>query len=514
MSRVQPDIDLSGLARAPRETPLPRRSPWRIALPVLILLIFVAVLATSLQGMFETKKSVSVIRPRAAQAHSGEGGARSTARVLLQAAGWIEPDPFAIQVTALAPGVVREVLVLEAERVTPGTVVARLVDDDARLDLAAAQAVLAQAQAELAEAKVRSEIARADFDAALAVTEGVQSADAEFAGRGAEVSRRSAAVKRAEATVRAARDEIELQRELESIGAGDQRSVDLAEARAEEAEGTVQQLQAEMALAEAEVEKAAARRVRATRDAELRLQDRLVLETSIASLERAKAEVTGAEVAVEVAQLRLTRMEIIAPAGGVVLERTAMPGTSLDGSGGASASVMTLFDPSRLRVRVDVPQSDIAKLAVGGRAEIMIDGRAGKPYHGEIVRVVEKADIQKVTLQVHVRIEDNDGKLRPEMLAQTRFLARPADGSGATDSGPEARTSDVVEVPARVVDEGRRLWIVGGVDGRARARAVELGAQTGEWVEVLSGLNLSDKVIDRGREDLREGDLVRAEGQQ
>src|SRR5687768_4070669 len=67
----------------------------------------------------------------------------------VQAPGWVEADPFPTAVTALADGVVREMLALEGQPVKAGQVVARLVDDDAKLALARAEAELAEKQATL-----------------------------------------------------------------------------------------------------------------------------------------------------------------------------------------------------------------------------------------------------------------------------------------------------------------------------------------------------------------------------
>ncbi len=53
--------------------------------------------------------------------------------VTVQAAGWLEADPYKSYVTALTDGIVREVLVLEGETVRAGQVVARLVDEDSSL---------------------------------------------------------------------------------------------------------------------------------------------------------------------------------------------------------------------------------------------------------------------------------------------------------------------------------------------------------------------------------------------
>ena len=77
---------------------------------------------------------------------------------VVQAPGWIEPSPFPISASALTSGVTREVLVLEGDRVTEGQVVARLIDDQAKLELRRANAEVDIKAAELAV--IRDELTR------------------------------------------------------------------------------------------------------------------------------------------------------------------------------------------------------------------------------------------------------------------------------------------------------------------------------------------------------------------
>lgn len=100
--------------------------------------------------------AVAVIVRPVALASAGSGNESSgTARPgaaaagpVVQAPGWIEPAPFPVTASALVPGIVREVLVLEGDRVDSGQVVARLVDDQFRIMLARADAELRMRQAE------------------------------------------------------------------------------------------------------------------------------------------------------------------------------------------------------------------------------------------------------------------------------------------------------------------------------------------------------------------------------
>src|SRR4051812_31195363 len=116
--------DLSKLQRsAPDVIPMPRRS-WRtrIALPGIVVLAFAALLLWSGRDALRPRlevKTISVVVRTSAGASGAGGGGTTVAR----AAGWIEPDPYPVSVTALSEGVVADVLVLEGDRVEKDQVV-------------------------------------------------------------------------------------------------------------------------------------------------------------------------------------------------------------------------------------------------------------------------------------------------------------------------------------------------------------------------------------------------------
>jgi HlyD family secretion protein len=497
VSQVRPDIDLAGLSRPRQELAPPRRSRARFLVPLGILIAFAAVLASTVGDLWKGSVPVTVVRPTIVDA-----SATATAGTpLFQAAGWVEPDPFPIEAPALAAGVVREVLIQPSDAVAEGQVVARLVAVDAELERDAADAELAQARAELAGAEADLAAARTTFEEALAVREAEAVARAEVEGTSAEARSLAAAVDRATVRITIAEQELALQRSLVEAGAAGPRQDELADARLAEARADVEVMRADAARAGADAQRAKAELARATRELELRTEDRRSLEVAKAAHASARGRIAAAEVALEQAKLRLERMDVRAPAAGVVLERLVSPGSSVTEE---EPAVCTLFDRGSLRVRVDVPQGEVAKVGVGARAEVLSDSRPGRPYRGEVIRLVQKADIQKVTLQVHVLVEDEDELLRPEMLCQVRFLAR----GGADGSAPSGTTA--VLVPRALVVDGSKVWVVSG-DGTASLRELEISGEQGEHVVVASGVNASDKLIDGGRERLTEGAPVAIE---
>ncbi|MEM6674528.1 MAG: HlyD family efflux transporter periplasmic adaptor subunit [Planctomycetota bacterium] len=501
MSNARADLDLASLSRQRAALEPPRRSWLRIALPAGILTVFVIVLASSLGDLLKRGVEVSVVTPLPAS--GGDERAAPRDRILVQAAGWIEPDPFLVHVTALAGGIVEEVLVQESDVVEADQVVARLVDDDARLAVERITAELAQKKAERTDAEVRSRISHERYDAALEVEEAAAVARANADGKTAEAEHRRAAIVGAEADVRLAIDEVAVQKELDAEGAAGTRQVELAEGALASAEARLAVARADAALADAEAAAARARLERAEEELRLRFDDRLERDRGEAALAAADAAVKLVEARLSEARLALDRMLVRTPVGGVVLERLTVPGMVLDLTR-AGHEVCSLYDPASLRVRVDVPQDDVDQLFVGQRAEVVTNARSERPYVGEVVRIVQLADIQKVTLEAQVRIADGDALLRPDMLAQVRFFG----SGGASKSGTGVATGRVFLIPARLVQNGA-VWVLDPTRNVALRRELELGVERGDSIEVLAHLDATTKVLDPGAGTLEDGAPVR-----
>jgi len=369
VNTVRSDIDLEALARPKASIHPPKRSALRWLIPTLILLGFAGVLATTLQNYFAPVIEVSVVRPRAANAN--EVLAASSNQVVLQAAGWVEPDPFPIQVPTLAPGTVQQVLVEESDHVRAGDPIARLVDDDARIAQAEAQAVLEVRQSELTETGII--IGRERLEESIETGLALATSEAALKGAQAAAEKQAAAELGGREQLKLTESTLRVQLDLEKAGATSPWQV-------ENAQSAVVQAQSAVASAQAVHDRAAS-------DVRLLFKDRLDLAQTRSR--RATAEVRVAQARLQDADLRLERMIVRAPVDGVVLERLAVPGMTL-----TAESVCTLYDPNSLRVRVDVPQANVAGLLVGQRVEILSQSRKGQPYQGEVLRVVQRADIR------------------------------------------------------------------------------------------------------------------------
>ncbi len=424
--------------------------------------------------------------------------------VLVQAAGWIESDPYLIQVTALTSGVVEAILVLEGESVVAGQPMARLIAADALLQHRRATAELSVWQATVAESEAHLEAATATWNNPVDRDRAVAVATASMAEIAARMARIEAELERQQAEQAQAQRNWRRLRDLGAAAVAADSEVELAETAVRTGQATVTALGHALGEAKALAGKQAAELEAARHHHELRIEERRDLDQAKAARLQAQARLAAAETALAEAALHVERLLILAPVDGVVVSRYKAPGdrVMLAGDSETAATLFSLYDPRSLQVRVDVPLVDAAKVAVGQPCEIICDVLPERRFAGRVTRILHQADIQKNTLQVKVAIDAPALELRPEMLARVRFLAAVAPAS--------ASPASAVFVPADSVRDGR-LWIVDGYDGKrgvAQPRTVSSGRQLDGWLEV-DNVSPGDLLIRQPPTNLRPGRRVR-----
>jgi HlyD family secretion protein len=498
---------LHTLSRAARGdahvVPVPRfRWMTRVLLPGGILLgIALLLLVSAGQSLTPAIEvsAASVIERETTSARPGSS--------VVQAAGWIEADPYLTYVTALTDGVIAEVLVLEGDRVDAGQVVARLVGDDARLELQSAAAEAANREAMLLEARARLDAAQTEWDNPVEPRRAVDVAEAGLAESRALRTQIHAEIRSAEADLERLRSEHDRIASLgESRVVSDSELVNTRK-RMEAQQATVEALHARAMVVEAQILRHESELRAAGEHLRLRTRDRQELETAKSAVARAEAELQAARVAVATAQLRVDRLEIKAGTAGVIVQRFAEPGGKvlLDSDDKHSAAIVSLYDPARLQVRVDVPLADAGNIAIDQPAEIAVEVLPNHTFTGRVSRILHVADIQKNTLQAKVTIDDPGALLRPEMLARVRFLEM-------MQANEIAQPTTALYVPRGAVN-ANAIWIVekyDGTHGVAASRPVQhAGMERDGWIEIHEGLRPGDIVVTSPPSTLKPGSRLR-----
>lgn len=200
---------------------------------------------------------------------------------------------------------------------------------------------------------------------------------------------------------------------------------------------------------------------------------------------RAEARLAQAQAQLEQAQVRLEDATLRAPFAGVVASVNVAPGET---SSGASAPVV-LIDISRFLVKVTVDEVDIARVAVGQPAQVLIDALGEPVLSGTVQRVepLPQGESAVTAYRVTVEIDPAGRELKPGMTASATIVAD--------------QRQNVLRVPAAAVRrEGSTNLVrvaVNDPDGarRVEERTVEVGLRTSDGIEILSGLAEGEQVV-------------------
>lgn len=183
----------------------------------------------------------------------------------------------------------------------------------------------------------------------------------------------------------------------------------------------------------------------------------------------------------------------------------------MESSGGQSSStVIEMYDPARLQVRADVRLDDVPMVVPGQPVEIETASASG-PLRGRVLQSTSVANIQKNTLEVKVELIDPPDNVRPEMLVTTTFLAPtlPSSQATATETVRMMMPKQLVQSP----ENDPFAWVV-GAEGQAKQKRLVLGKSSQDGlIEIIEGLDVTDKLIASGFDDLQPGDGVLVGGE-
>lgn len=494
---------MSNSSSAPAQSAPPKRAITPIVIPALVIIFTLVLVAGSAWPVLRPSRTIEI-----AQAVLVQNAANATQTIpefgdavpvkstrTVQAAGWLEAEPFLVAASALADGVLEEMLVLEGDHVEQGQVIARLIDDDAKLRHASNQAELAFAKASLVDALAQLVAAESNWASPYELERAVTSTQAKLEERQAELAQLPSLIKVEEALLVLANEEKEnLERAFANDAAARIEFVERREhanaqaARVESLHAREPILQSGIALIESDLHAA-------QMALELRIDDRARLDSARAGLELAKARVAQRQAKLDEAALELERMTIHAPITGFVQRRLKLPGDKVIRMMDAehSSHIVHLYDPSKIQVRVDVPLADASQVVVGQRCEVIVEVLSDRTFVGEVIRITHEADLQKNTLQVKVRVIDPDPILRPEMLTRVKFLGSSdsPSGDGSAAQEPEALTVRIPEQSIDASNSQQQVWIVTDrSNGRGVLQPVAITTRSAEdgWATVTGSL--------------------------
>lgn len=211
----------------------------------------------------------------------------------------------------------------------------------------------------------------------------------------------------------------------------------------------------------------------------------------------AQAAETSAKATVQRLQDQVGFSRIVAPFSGVITRRNIDIGNLVD-AGGGSRVLFTIAKSDMLRVYVYVPQSYAPQIKTGNKAEVTLRELPGRSFTGTVARTAGAIDPLTRTMQIEIRLPNQDGVLLPGAYAQVAIKA----------TGVASQTA--LTVPSNTLlfrPEGIRVAIV-GADGKVHLQPVSISRELGTTVELGSGVTTQDRLIVNPADSLNEGDVV------
>ena len=232
-----------------------------------------------------------------------------------------------------------------------------------------------------------------------------------------------------------------------------------------------------------------------------------LLKTDSVSQQEADQEASGYQQALAnlaAADANVRRLEelesfknVYAPFSGVLTKRNVDPGALINS--GAQATGKELFDVARvdpLRVYVSVPQAYAPSMKVGMKANVTLQEFPSQKFLGTVARTADAIDPATRTLNTEVDVPNKDGKLLPGSFGQVHF---------ATGASVPRITIPVNAMLFRA--EGPRVAVV-DKDGKVHLRPISIGRDFGATLEILGGLDVSDRIVINPSDSLEEGQQV------
>lgn len=233
--------------------------------------------------------------------------------------------------------------------------------------------------------------------------------------------------------------------------------------------------------------------------AQLRLAEAQIVTTEN-QIRLAQAQIETHRASLQLAQTNLANTRLLSPFEGHISQRNLDPGSAVSaqsaGTNTSSVGILTIQDISSVKVQIEVPERDIARVAVGSPVRLTVDPYQGEAFSGTVTRVVHALDPRSRTMGVEVDVPNPKTRLKPGMFARVEVLVETR------------RAALTIPVEAVSLADAKPHVMVVRKDA-VEPVAIQLGAADARGVEVTSGLSEGDVVILQGKDLVKAGQKVR-----
>ena len=234
-------------------------------------------------------------------------------------------------------------------------------------------------------------------------------------------------------------------------------------------------------------------------------------DASLEQVNAAEAQLSAAKQGADAAMANQQRVgalkaytNVVAPLDGVVAWRYADTGVLLQEGTNSQTQAMPLIKLAQsglLRLRVPVPEDAVRYIHIGDPMQIRVDALE-KNFTGKVVRFTRNLDPVTRTMETEVDLPNPTLEITPGMYANTYLQLDHRE--------------NVLTIPLAAVQGTGDTGTVAvlNAQNQIETRTVHLGLRGSNLVEVISGLQLGDRVVAQDIGGLQDGETVTPRMQQ
>ena len=219
---------------------------------------------------------------------------------------------------------------------------------------------------------------------------------------------------------------------------------------------------------------------------------------SMARIAAAKAQALAAEKDLHQAQTRLAKAVIQSPLDGVVSSRNINVG-DLVGEPGSTRILFQVVDNRQLELTVTVPSTEMGRLRLNQPLTFVTDAFPEKPFSGRIKFINPTVNEADRSVKVIAEVPNSDETLKAGLFVKGRII-----------TGERRKILQIPRTALLSWDVGAKKGEVFVVDrDLAQRKTIQTGSVSGDWVEVVSGVQPGIPIITRGGFNVKNGDRVK-----
>lgn len=215
---------------------------------------------------------------------------------------------------------------------------------------------------------------------------------------------------------------------------------------------------------------------------------------TLRELRNSEVAKTNAKYDFESAEIRLEKMKIVAPFSGVIVE---LPYYTKGTRVTTGQPMVTLMSYDKMYIEINLPEKSISEVKLGQDVLITNYTIVEDTLIGTVSELSPMISSETRTFSGKLQINNSDLKLRPGMFVKADIIT--------------AKKDSVIVIPKNIILSGNRGKYVFIVERNSAAddRNIITGIENKDYVEVLEGLQVNDRLIIKGFETLRDNSKVK-----